>query len=143
MKALTLWQPWATLVALGLKRYETRGWTTLYRGPLAIHAAKTRKGIQVAGADVLELVAGETMLFGSVVAVCDFDGVVETDGARGAMDSRELLVGDWGEGRHAWRLSRVAPLRAPLYIRGRQGLWSLDEDSARTAIKLTRTRRSK
>src|ERR1035438_4171252 len=40
MKALTLTQPWATLVAIGVKRIETRSWYTHYRGPLAIHAAK-------------------------------------------------------------------------------------------------------
>jgi hypothetical protein len=40
MKALSLTQPWATLVALGAKRIETRSWPTQYRGPLAIHAAK-------------------------------------------------------------------------------------------------------
>ena len=40
MKALTLTQPWATLVAIGAKRIETRSWRTSYRGPLAIHAAK-------------------------------------------------------------------------------------------------------
>ena len=40
MKALTLTQPWATLVAIGAKRIETRSFTTRYRGPLAIHAAK-------------------------------------------------------------------------------------------------------
>ncbi len=41
MKALTLTQPWATLVAIGAKRVETRSWYTGYRGPLAIHAAKS------------------------------------------------------------------------------------------------------
>lgn len=45
MKALTLWQPWASLVALGVKTIETRSWSTSYRGPLAIHAAKTTRGI--------------------------------------------------------------------------------------------------
>ena len=40
MKAITLTQPWASLVALGLKKIETRGWRTDHRGPLAIHAAK-------------------------------------------------------------------------------------------------------
>jgi hypothetical protein len=39
MKALTIWQPWATLIAAGVKRIETRSWSTDYRGPLAIHAA--------------------------------------------------------------------------------------------------------
>lgn len=40
MKAITLTQPWATLVAIGAKRIETRSWQTSYRGPLAIHAGK-------------------------------------------------------------------------------------------------------
>lgn len=40
MKALTLWQPWASLIPLGAKTIETRSWSTSYRGPLAIHAAK-------------------------------------------------------------------------------------------------------
>lgn len=41
MRALTLHQPWASLVAVGVKTIETRGWSTTYRGPLLIHAAKT------------------------------------------------------------------------------------------------------
>ena len=40
MRALTLHQPWATLVAVGAKTIETRGWSSAYRGPLVIHAAK-------------------------------------------------------------------------------------------------------
>lgn len=40
MKALTVWQPWATLWACGAKEFETRGWATSYRGPIAIHAAQ-------------------------------------------------------------------------------------------------------
>lgn len=39
MKAITLWQPWASLWACGAKKYETRSWATNYRGPIAIHAA--------------------------------------------------------------------------------------------------------
>jgi len=40
MKALTIWQPWASLLACGAKQYETRSWAISYRGPIAIHAAK-------------------------------------------------------------------------------------------------------
>lgn len=38
MRGLTLHQPWASLVGLGVKTIETRSWSTAYRGPLAIHA---------------------------------------------------------------------------------------------------------
>lgn len=37
--AITLWQPWASLIAAGQKCYETRSWQRSYRGPLAIHSA--------------------------------------------------------------------------------------------------------
>lgn len=42
MKVLTLHQPWASLVAHGVKSIETRSWSTKHRGPLAIHAAVKR-----------------------------------------------------------------------------------------------------
>lgn len=41
VKAISLWQPWASLIAMGAKKVETRGWATSYRGPMVIHAAKT------------------------------------------------------------------------------------------------------
>jgi len=40
MRAISLWQPWASAIAVNAKRVETRGWPTSYRGPLAIHAAQ-------------------------------------------------------------------------------------------------------
>jgi hypothetical protein len=39
-KALSLWQPWASLIVLGHKDKETRSWPTSYRGRLWIHATK-------------------------------------------------------------------------------------------------------
>lgn len=52
-KIITLHQPWASLIALGLKKYETRSWGTDYRGKLLIHAAK-RPFIAVDGFTVLD-----------------------------------------------------------------------------------------
>lgn len=42
MKALTICQPHASLVGIGVKPVETRSWSTKYRGPLAIHAGTKR-----------------------------------------------------------------------------------------------------
>jgi hypothetical protein len=41
MKAITLTEPFGTLIAIGAKALETRSWPTRYRGPIAIHAAKS------------------------------------------------------------------------------------------------------
>ena len=40
-RCLTIWQPWASLIAYGIKRFEGRKWNSGYRGPLWIHAAST------------------------------------------------------------------------------------------------------
>lgn len=55
MRALTLTQPWASLVIWGEKWLETRSWATAYRGPLVIHAAKAIPR------DVMEMVKGECL----------------------------------------------------------------------------------
>ena len=38
MKVITIKQPFATLIAEGLKQYEFRSWNTKYRGEILIHA---------------------------------------------------------------------------------------------------------
>ena len=40
MKALSIMQPWAWLIANGHKDIENRSWPTRYRGPVLIHAGK-------------------------------------------------------------------------------------------------------
>ncbi len=40
MKAITIKQPFASLIAAGLKEYEFRTWKTSYRGEVLIHAGK-------------------------------------------------------------------------------------------------------
>src|SRR5690242_8554312 len=40
IKAISLWQPWASLMAIEAKRNETRGKPWKYQGDVAIHAAK-------------------------------------------------------------------------------------------------------
>ena len=40
MKVITIKQPFATLIAEGLKEYEFRTWKTKFRGDILIHAGK-------------------------------------------------------------------------------------------------------
>ena len=42
MRALSLWQPWASLWLTPRKVHETRHWSTLHRGWLLVHAAKRK-----------------------------------------------------------------------------------------------------
>lgn len=111
MKAITLTQPWATLVAIGAKQIETRSWATAYRGPLAIHAAVGlgpvggKRGLgelcsqepfcSVLNAWAREYAKGYTdpksmverplMPFGTIVATCELVDVQRIRGQRGFM----------------------------------------------------------
>lgn len=133
MKAITLWQPWSSLVAMGIKQYETRGWYTNYRGPLAIHAAgKHSFHSYYMNAAQTAIVAPdlkiEDLPLGAIVAICDLTDCVEmTHKMIMEMNETEKLVGDWMEGRWAWKLENIQPLETPVIYRGMQGLWNLPE----------------
>lgn len=75
MKAITLHQPWASLIALGVKTIETRAWSTNYRGPLAIHAAKTTKPWRNLEAPSLKSQRA------TINAILEAFGVVQPDGS--------------------------------------------------------------
>ena len=131
MKALTLWQPWASLVAIEAKKIETRSWYTSYRGPLAIHAAKTKKSLGLFMEDPFldALVSAGYMLttlpFGVIVATCNLTSVIRiTDTNASRLSSNEISFGDYTPGRFAWMLDDIEPFESPVPVRGHQGLWN-------------------
>lgn len=142
MKALTLTQPWASLVAVGAKRIETRSWGTVYRGPLAIHAAKTvprEVRDRLAGGSTIRTIMHNHGLHlgllprGAVVATARLVEVVPTthDGAdrlREALARNELdiVLGDYSRDRFAWLLDDIQALPEPIPARGALGLWDWD-----------------
>ena len=138
MKALTLTQPWATLVAIGEKKWETRSWPTRYRGPIAIHAAKGFPADAQAvcfGEYFYETLTQAQCLTpndrnleglprGFVIATVDLVDCQSTD----AMDyweigPKELAFGDYRANRFAWKLQNVKPLPEPIPARGALSLW--------------------
>lgn len=129
MKAISLWQPWASYVAAGMKRYETRSWPTSYRGPLAIHAAKrtmTEGERELLAEWSLPPDPAFTLPFGAIVATCELVECVRMDATNIAKcDARESALGDWYPGRWAWCLVNVVPLAEPMPTRGAQGLWEI------------------
>jgi len=142
MKAITLWQPWAGLVAIGAKSVETRSWWTGHRGLLAIHAGAAlrlahrdlcaeepfRAALRRAG-----LTDPRALPLGGVIAVCELvDCSLIRRGPEAFLGSSERMVrpsaqelafGDWTPGRYAWCLANVRALPRPIPARGRQGLW--------------------
>lgn len=130
MKALTLWEPWASLAVLGEKEYETRSWPTKYRGPLAIHAGK-RIDTDVCKtrpiADVLiesGMILVSDFRLGHVIGIVDMVDCIEmTPEFIASVSDKERAFGDWRPGRFALKLAnprRIDPVPAT----GRQGLWN-------------------
>lgn len=141
MKALSLWQPHAQAIALGLKPWETRDWSTNYRGPLAIHAAKRRwddigRWHEVARAQLREAsrlgVFGMlNMPYGAVVCVADLVDCVRTSELRGRIPEEHEFWGDFsdgerGLGRYAFHLKNVRLVRPAFAVRGQQGFFEVD-----------------
>lgn len=138
MRALSLWQPHAQAIALGLKPWETRDWSTRYRGPLAIHAAKhpwTESDGWHADARrklkrVMEASGCFGMAYGAVVCVAELADCVPTRELRGVIPAEDEFWGDFsdgetGMGRFAFRLRDIRVLDQPMLVRGQQGFFDV------------------
>lgn len=144
MKAISLWQPWASLMAIGAKTIETRHWPTHYRGLLAIHAAKRKvwhelesyihKPIfQKALWPVLPEPWGNSTLinslpFGAIVGVVEvFDCQPTERLVHTALPPEEIEFGNWGINRFGWLTRNARKCREPIFCYGRQGFWNLNQ----------------
>lgn len=153
MRLLSLWQPWASAIALGHKSIETRSWSTPYRGLVAIHAAKVPfkpsdydpyfkeekaflDRLKEDGLYDLHLAGG--LPYGAVVAVARLIDCGPTSRLTCGqiVTEKELVYGNYEEGRYGWLFTDIQPLRVPLPFRGAQGLRPLPQD----AVELINTR---
>ena|ERR1700679_2578027 len=134
MKALTLWQPWASLIAMGEKKVETRCWQTKYRGPLAIHAAaksppewlgRSRLSSEFASASRLCLPARVRRKLPAGVVLCVVHLIDIQEAALVAADltPQERIFGNYQAGRYAWFLELVEVFPDPVPAKGNRLLW--------------------
>ena len=132
IRALSLHQPWASLIAWELKHFETRSWRTPYRGLLAIHAAKhcDLEDEELLLSDLRshtgnpDLPAAKDLPRGAVVAVGRLVACHRmTPDLIGRQSKIENMVGWWEQGRYAWEIGQVRALESPIQARGYQGLW--------------------
>jgi hypothetical protein len=122
--AISLHQPWASLIASKHKCYETRSWPTKYRGPIAIHAAKKIEE-DPRLLKLLDIPASEIPR-GAIVAIADLVDCVQMDAAFiEAQSDTERMCGDWSARRWAWKLENVRAIE-PVAAKGMQGLWQWD-----------------
>lgn len=135
--ALTLTQPWATLVVQGRKRIETRGWSTSYRGDLLIHAAKEMPRDAAIFAEQLGLLGDleHPLPRGAILGTVQVVDCVRTEDLLAAgISARELAVGDYTAGRFGWLLEEPIEWDQPVPMRGQLGLWGVLEIEVADAL---------
>jgi hypothetical protein len=134
MKAISLWQPWASALFTSLKREETRSWALpdwAIGVPVAIHAAKrdTREEFEQWVGAVMEQPASavhfENTTYarlprGCIIGSVVFGSPVKTELCRGSRSTRDLEWGDYRDGRFAWPVVSRTLYLTPIPCVGRQ-----------------------
>lgn len=124
VKVLTLKQPWATLVAEGIKKYEFRTWKTNYRGKVLIHAG--------AGVDKKELSRFKDLNLEypskKIIAEVEIEDCLELDDKLNdkIIQENNIAYGSKKRTGYAWKLKNVKKIDINKEINGKLGLWNID-----------------
>lgn len=148
MKAISIWQPHASLVGRG-KVHETRSWSTSHRGPTAIHAGKhfTQDERDLYCSEPFKTALKEFWFFdqelplGAIVAVANLVACKPTKGTKNEFGSgpkyagwvhglsrEDRAFGDFTPGRFGWEFADVIILPEPIPYRGAQGLFDVPDN---------------
>ena len=143
MKTIRLWQPYASLIAAGVKTIETRGQPPpkgVIGQRTAIHAAKAIETADVRNRERHHRIAAalndpeweQNIPRGAVVCTVILDHAAQVNGpehnGQVTVDGNHLVAvnewGDFGPGRWLWFLRDVEPVDPSAPARGRQGFWN-------------------
>ena len=124
MKIITLKQPWATLVAEGIKKYEFRSWKTNYRGKLLIHAG--------AGVDKEELKKFKKYNLdfpkSKILAIAEIEDCLKLDDElnKKIIAKKNEVYGNKSRTGYAWKLKNIKKVKVDSEVKGKLGLWTYD-----------------
>jgi hypothetical protein len=145
MYVLSLLQPWASLVVLGVKTIETRSWATRHRGKILIHASQGKAGSIFAEELPFKKYIPDfnKLQFGAIIGMVTIDKILRTEDfllSDSQMDSltfEEKAFGDYSSGRYGWLLSDPVEFKEPIPARGMPGLWNFKNvDSERDLVQV-------
>ena len=128
MKVLSIKEPFASLVMLGIKTIETRSWKTNYRGEIYIHASSTKSKIeQKRRNEIFELLPNNYrfnegyIICKANLTDCIYMNKEYIDKIR--KDKTNFLCGRYEIGRYAWILDDIEIIdRIP--AKGKLGIWN-------------------
>ena len=124
MKVLTLKQPWATLVAEGIKTYEFRSWKTNYRGKVLIHAG--------AGVDKKEMKRFKHLNLNypskRIIAEAEIEDCIKIDDQlnKKIISENNIAYGNKVRSGYAWKLKNIKKVNIDEEINGKLGFWNYE-----------------
>lgn len=127
MKCLTICQPWAWAILHAGKTVENRTWKTNYRGPLLIHAGKSRKWLdelQAQGELSGPVLPNGTpvpdgLVFGAILGVVNVVGCVPFE---------EVADDPFASGPWCWQLANPQAFDEPVRYSGKQMLFDVPDE---------------
>lgn len=148
MKALTICQPYAHLICISKeKAVENRTWSTNYRGPLLIHAGKSREWLydDESGKEIdFEESTGELFTFGAIIGAATLADCLHIDKIEsGDFDAKFPWLREHAHtsGPWCWVLRNRCAFQTPIRYRGAQGLFDVPDEVVAEQIALLRTQR--
>jgi len=136
MRAMSLWQPWASLMVHGHKRNETRSWSIEYRGRVLIHAAKRfqqeEREICIYAPFAPCLARHYNKLkdipLGAIIGSVHIVDCVPTNWAVSRITDQERHFGNYADGRFAWITENPVAFKEPVPFRGQQGFFNVPDE---------------
>jgi len=147
VKAISLWQPWASLMLLSTeyrKRFETRSWDTSHRGILLIHSVMRMPpgSLELARREPFKSALEDDPLWsirrGHILGAVNLSRTYKIEGNKKLLlaDGRhEESFGDWREGRFAWWCPDAVRFKTPFFCRGRQRFFDVPDRSVLLATE--------
>ena len=125
MKALTIKEPWATLIIEGYKMYEFRSWKTNYRGKILIHAGMSLEKDNAQKFKDYNLNYSKGAIIGEAeITDCIF---VTKEINEKLRQINPLVYGKSGHvEKYAWKLENIKKYENPIPVKGQLGLWNYD-----------------
>ena len=126
MKALTIKEPWASLIINGYKEYEFRSWKTNYRGKILIHAGKSLEQENAKKFKAYNLEYGCGEIIGEAELV-DCIKVTEQFNQELIKENKLVYENSGHVQNYAWKLKNIKKYDKKIKINGKLGLWNYDK----------------
>ena len=126
MKAITIKQPWATLIMSGVKRFEFRSWKTNFRGDVLIHAGK---GLDKEAVVRLKKYLPDELPMGKILGKVTITDCIPMSDEFAKMLSKEnndIYTSHSFSNNYGFQIENVEVFDTPIDAKGQLGFWNIE-----------------